>query len=225
MAAEGYGVILAATLTLVVLAGGFSLVTPWAWAAAAVVWLWAISFFRDPERQTPGLPGVLYAPADGTVTEVCELPEHRHIAGPCFRIRIFLSIFNVHVNRMPCAASVGSIEFTPGKFLNAMNARSAEVNESNTIVLRPDPLWGGPIVVRQISGLIARTIVCRVQVGDVLNSGDRFGMIKFGSGTEVLVPKQDGLIVQVQTGAQVRAGVTELARMRPSQAPALPGDS
>jgi phosphatidylserine decarboxylase len=187
--------------------------TPWAWLPVGLVWLWGLSFFRDPARDVPRRPDVLYAPADGRVTEVTSLPSCVQHPGPCVRVRIFLSIFNVHVNRMPCAAVVDSVTPRPGGYLNAMNPRSADENESNTLVLSPQQPWSGPVVVRQISGLIARTIVCRARSGDRLASGERFGMIKFGSGTELIVPQQSGLRVLVREGQAVRAGLTPMAEL------------
>ena len=210
---HGYGVIFAATLALLVAGGLVSLATPLAWVVAAIVWVWVISFFRDPARNIERQQNVLYAPADGRVTEVTELDHHDLVCGPCHRVRIFLSLFDAHINRMPCAASVNRVARKPGKFLNAMRPRSAEQNESNTLVLAPLAPLAGPIVVRQIAGMIARTIVCRAQLGDSFDSGERFGMIKFGSGTELVVPKQSGLKVLVKVGDSVKAGLTEMMRI------------
>jgi len=210
---DGLGVLAVSTVVLAVMGWLGSLLTPWVWPAVGLVWLWAVSFFRDPQRKIEQHPQVLYAPADGKVTEVVELDHHQAIGGPCVRIRIFLSIFNVHINRMPCAAKITSVKRQPGKFLNAMKAESALENESNTLMLDPADPVVGPVMVRQIVGLIARTIVCHVQPGDSLVSGQRFGMIKFGSGTEMIVPKQDGLKVLTQEGDAVRAGLTALIRL------------
>lgn len=210
---DGYGVLAVTTLLLVVLGFLWSAWTPWCWVPIAAVWIWAIAFFRDPAREVPRDPAALYAPADGRITEVVELPGHEHVPGPCWRIRIFLSIFNTHINRSPCAASVKSVKFTPGRFLNALNPRSAETNEANLLLLDPAAPFAGPIVVRQIAGLIARTIVCHAAAGDRLASGERIGMIRFGSGTELIVPVQPGLQVTARTGEQVRAGLTVLARV------------
>ena len=210
---DGYGVIFAATLALLVAGGLVSLATPLAWVVAAIVWVWVISFFRDPARNIERQQNVLYAPADGRVTEVTELEHHDLVDGPCHRIRIFLSLFNPHINRMPCAAEVCSVTLKPGKFLNAMRSRSAEENESNTLVVAPEAPFAGPMVVRQIAGKVARTIVCRAEVGQSFQAGQRFGMIKFGSGTELVVPKQEGLRVLVKVGDSVKAGVTEMMKL------------
>ena len=210
---HGSGVIFAATLALLVVGGLAAAASPLVWVLVAIVWVWVISFFRDPARNIDRQDHVLYAPADGRVTEVTELDHHDLVRGPCHRVRIFLSLFNAHINRMPCAASVNSVVLEPGKFLNAMRSRSAEQNESNTLVLTPQAPLAGPIVVRQIVGKIARTIVCRAQIGDSFESGERFGMIKFGSGTELVVPKQSGLEVLVKVGDSVKAGLTEMMKI------------
>ena len=112
---------------------------------------------------------------------------------------------------MPCAASITSTHHKPGKYLNAFKPESAEENESNTLILNPEAPFHGPMVLRQIVGLIARTIVCHVSPGDSLAGGERIGMIKFGSGTELVVPRQDGMRVLVRVGDKVYAGLTEVA--------------
>ncbi len=210
---DGAGVLIGATIVLGVLAAVAAWVHVWLWIPFAALWVFVISFFRDPERSIDRPPNVLFSPADGKVTEVIELPGGDNNPDPCFRIRIFLSLFNVHINRMPCAASVKSIRHKTGRYLNAMNPASAEENESNTLILDPRPPFRGPIEVRQISGLIARTIVCHVREGDAVDSGQRFGMIKFGSGTEVIVPVQPGLRLLVQAGQTVHGGLTKLAEL------------
>lgn len=213
IAKEGFGILTIVTIGSAIAGGAGSLLTPWAWAVVGVVWLWAIAFFRDPARNIPRCEHVLYSPADGRLTEIVELPDHPLVPGPCVRIRIFLSLFNAHINRMPCAATVESISHRPGRFLNAMKPESAEQNESNTLLLRPQPPIAGPIVVRQIAGLVARRILCHARVGQAFDSGQRFGMIKFGSGTELVVPRQAGLKVLVKVGVSVKAGLTELMRL------------
>ncbi len=210
---HGFGVIFAATLALLVVGAVGSMGTPHVWWVVALVWIWVISFFRDPARNIKRQADILYSPADGRVTEVTELENHELLGGPCHRIRIFLSLFNAHINRMPCAAEVRSVTLKPGKFLNAMKARSAEENESNTLVVAPEAPFAGPMVVRQIAGMVARTIVCRAEVGKSFQAGQRFGMIKFGSGTELVVPKQDGLKVLVKVGDNVKAGLTEMMKL------------
>ena len=210
---HGFSVIFAATLALLFVGAVGSMATAHVWWVVAVVWGCVISFFRDPARNIKRQAHILYAAADGRVTEVTELEHHDLVGGPCHRIRIFLSLFNPHINRMPCAAEVRSVTLKPGKFLNAIRPRSAEENESNTLVIAPEAPFAGPMVVRQIAGKVARTIVCRAEVGQSFQAGQRFGMIKFGSGTELVVPKQEGLKVLVKVGDNVKAGLTEMMKL------------
>jgi phosphatidylserine decarboxylase len=164
-------------------------------------------FFRDPPRRIPSDPSVLVAPADGRIVAVEDLADAPYYDGACRRVSIFLSLFNVHINRAPCAAEVIRVDFRPGSFLNAMRADSSEENESNTLRLATPC---GPVTVRQVSGLIARTIVCRAAPGDLLTKGEKFGMIKFGSRTELYLP--EGTEVCVAERENVRAGASVIAR-------------
>ncbi len=190
---------------------GLFFVHPAAVALPAVLLLWTLWFFRDPERPIPGAPGLLVSPADGTVTEVSTLPRVDWIEEPALRIGIFLSIFNVHVNRSPCDGIVKATRYTPGQFLDARDPRSGELNESNAILLeRAD----GPIVVRQVAGKIARRIVCAIRENDRLERGQRIGMIKFGSRTELCVPQRLVAGVDVKVGDKVKGGESILARTR-----------
>jgi len=183
------------------------------WPASVVtlaVWLLALAFFRDPLRQPPREPGLVLAPADGKVTDVTHLPDGRT------RVGIFLSIFDVHVNRSPCAGRVAGVDYRPGKFHNALHPISSERNESNTITLADVPGLDGEVTVKQIAGLIARRIVCRCRVGDRLEPGQRLGMIKFGSRTELCLPlcgRRGPIEVTVRPGDRVRAGLTVVARL------------
>jgi phosphatidylserine decarboxylase len=200
----------------IVLGGAAVALAVWYWPLAAVpilVWAWVISFFRDPHRAPPAEPGVLVAPADGKVTEITDVDHDDQIGGPARRIGIFLSIFNVHINRSPCAGQVRSITYQKGEFLNALNPDSSRRNESNTVVF--DGGDGAPttVVVRQIAGVIARRIVCHAKAGDQLVPGERFGMIKFGSRTELTIPVQQGDRVVVAAGQTVYAGSTVLIRL------------
>ncbi len=200
----------------VVLGGAAAALAWWFWPLAAmpvIVWVWAITFFRDPNRSVPTDPGVLVAPADGKVTEIVELDHDDEIGGPARRISIFLSIFNAHINRSPCAGQVRSIDYRKGAFINAMSPDSSHRNEANTVVLAG--LNGAPatVVVRQIAGAIARRIICHARIGDRLDTGQRFGMIKFGSRTELTIPKHDGDRVMVTVGQTVYAGKDVLIRL------------
>jgi phosphatidylserine decarboxylase len=170
-----------------------------------------VYFFRDPPRRVPQGPGLLVSPADGTIAEVTELGDHEFVGGPAVRIGIFLSIFNVHVNRAPSASRVIRLHYSPGLFMNALNPESAIKNENMWIGLEEEEFPHRRMAVRQIAGAIARRIVCQLRPGDVLRRGEKFGMIKLGSRTELIVPRED-LKVEVQVGQRVKAGSTVLAR-------------
>lgn len=210
------------TITIVcALAGGagWFLLGWWTLVPVVIVWLALVSFFRDPIRRirTDLAPGVMLSPADGTVSAVERVEHHEATGGPAVIVRIFLSVLNVHVNRSPHDAEVVSIHYRPGEFLNAQTEESARVNESNLITLRLD--WAdGPserFGVRQVSGMIARRIVCPLKPGDRLTRGQKFGMIKFGSTTELILPRPDDVIVDVRKGDAVRGGLTVLATLAP----------
>lgn len=224
IAKEGLREIAVATLLL----GGLGIALGWLfWPLAIVpgiVWVWVLSFFRDPKRQGRFAPGELCSAADGRVTEVTELDHYESIDGPAVRIGAFLSIFNVHANRSPCVGTVRAILHQPGKFLDARHKDSGRLNESNTLLIDPDAPMPGPIEVRQVAGKVARRIICHAKPGDRLRTGERFGMIKFGSRTEVIIPRVPGTQLAVKVGDVVRAGLTVLARqpVREATTTALP---
>lgn len=199
------------------------LLTPW-WALAAVpvvlLW-WVLYFFRDPPRRVPDEPGILVSPADGTVAEITRLPHHDELGGPAVKIGIFLSIFNVHINRSPLAARVIELRYHPGKFLNALNPTSALENENMWIALEEEAAPHRRLIVRQIAGAIARRIVCAARPGELLARGEKFGMIKLGSRTELIVPDEPGLEVPLAMGQKLKAGTTVLVRYRPRTMAAL----
>ncbi len=212
---HGFRELLVGTLVLVLMAATLGYFELW-WLALLMVpvllWLWA--FFRDPERAIPAHPDhpegriTMVSPADGRVSDVMEL-EHDPVLGePAVRVGIFLSVFNVHINRSPCDGTVTAVNYRKGKFLNALDhSRASEENESNTIVIgepeRPDHAVA---VVRQIVGLIARRIICTKAVGDPVRRGERIGMIKFGSRTELSVPRRLHPKVLVKPGHKLLAG-------------------
>ena len=169
-----------------------------------LVEVWLIAFFRDPCRPIPPEPNAYVSPADGLVSDITDMPECDVLNEPAIRIGIFLSVFNVHVNRMPCDGKVASVTYRKGKFINALHHNECSVkNEANTIVLI-DPA-GKPVAgIRQLVGLIARRIICTVKPGDQVKKGDRYGMIKFGSRTELYIPKRLNPQVKVQLGQKVR---------------------
>ncbi len=164
-------------------------------------------FFRDPPRRIPGGPNEVVCPADGTVVSIEDLDETPHYEGPCTRVSIFLSMLDVHVNRSPVEGAICKIRYQPGEFKNAMKAETSECNESNALWLDTPH---GPMTVRQIAGAIARRIVCVREVGDILAKGEKFGMIKFGSRTELYLPREAEIHVEMKQ--KVRAGATVVAR-------------
>jgi phosphatidylserine decarboxylase len=187
--------------------------TPW-WYLAFVPGVLAVLiawFFRDPPRTVPQAPDLIVSPADGKLVEVTPLSHHDFIGGPAVRLGIFLTVFNVHVNRAPCRARVVRLNYSPGKFLNAMDSESAIVNENLSIGLEEDESPYRRIVCRQISGLIARRIVCDLRPGQIVERGEKFGMIKFGSRTELILPSE-GLTVVAQPGQWIKAGRDVIAR-------------
>lgn len=216
---DGYKEVAIATLTLG-LGGGLCLYaalthSPWWWIGAVpllLTWGFVVSFFRDPPRRIPTDPGLMVAPADGKVTEVAVLEDGwPGIDEPVLKISIFLSVFNVHVNRAPCDGRVLGTQYERGEFLDVRHPESGMRNERNSITIAPEADYG-PIIVRQIAGLVARRIVCHVGEGDRVTRGARFGMIKFGSRTDLIVPASSGLEAAVQVGDVVKGAATILMR-------------
>lgn len=174
----------------------------------ALFFLW---FFRDPSRSISTAPGAVVSPADGKVTtaEVIETPE-----GSRLHLSIFLNVFDVHVNRAPVEGTVAQVNHQPGLYLNAMRADSNVLNENTTLVLENAD---GTVQVKQITGLLARRIVCNVKPGDRLQRGQRYGLIKFGSRVDVFLPGSASLLVKL--GDRVKGGSTVLATLQPGSAP------
>jgi phosphatidylserine decarboxylase len=166
----------------------------------AAFFLW---FFRDPERQIPTVAGAVVSPGDGKVTDVSLVSAD---GIPLNRISIFLSVFDVHVNRAPIAGVIRDVRYQRGKFLNAMSSHSAEENEQNIITLEGD---GRTVIFKQIAGLIARRIVFNFKVGDHVACGERVGLIKFGSRVDVLFERDAA--IQVKPGDRVKGGASVLA--------------
>ncbi|HWZ81104.1 MAG TPA: phosphatidylserine decarboxylase family protein [Terriglobales bacterium] len=177
-----------------------------AWPYAVPVLLlgaFCLWFFRDPERQIPQTPGAVVSPGDGKVTDVSLVTS----AGASQqRISIFLSVFNVHVNRSPIAGVIRDVRHQRGKFLNAMGANSAEENEQNVVTVEGE---GHTVVFKQIAGLIARRIIFTRKVGDHVARGERVGLIKFGSRVDVVLDRNAN--IQVKVGDRVQGGASVLA--------------
>jgi phosphatidylserine decarboxylase len=178
---------------------------------ALLVWLFA--FFRDPERAVPGEPEVMVSPADGTVSDITPIENDPLLGGPVLRIGIFLSVFNCHINRSPCDGIVRDAIYKKGRFVNALHHLQASAeNESNTLVLCAAD--GQPVAaVKQIAALIARRIVCTAGPGDELVRGQRIGMIKFGSRTELFIPMCLQPTATVRVGQKVRGAADIVAKL------------
>ena len=174
--------------------------------------VWVLSFFRDPYRVVPAEENILLAPADGKITDIETVGEQDFICGQALKIGIFLSVFNVHINRAPCNVRVEKIVYKKGEYKDARDSQASRVNESNMLGLIRKDKPTDKLVVRQISGAIARRIVCAAKEGQELTGGERFGMIKFGSRTELYLPVNERVKCLVKTGDKVKAGVTVLVR-------------
>jgi phosphatidylserine decarboxylase len=189
-----------------------------AWGVAALVLpAFFLFFFRDPERHVQAAPDEVVSPADGKVMVAGEATG-RFATGGWQQITIFLSPMDVHVNRMPVSGRVTSVKYHPGKFLPAYRPDAGDLNEHTEVTLEHG---GKTIIVRQIVGVLARRIVCRVRQDDVVEAGARFGVMKFGSRMDVFLPQ--GSAIQVKVGDRVQAGVTIIATLPP--APASSGGS
>lgn len=177
-----------------------------------VAFIWVLLFFRDPYRDVPADKNLLLAPADGKVTDIEIVDENDFIGQKALRIGIFLTIFDVHINRAPCNVKVERITYKPGKHKNAANPQSGRVNESNDLVMVRTDSPKDRLIVRQISGAIARRIVCAATEGQELSGGEKFGMIKFGSRTELYVPARENAKCLVKVADKVKAGLTPLVK-------------
>lgn len=198
--------LLAATVAVLLAAWWYLALVP------GVLLCLVVYFFRDPPRRVPPGPGLIVSPADGKVAEVTRLEHDEFIGSKAVRIGIFLSIFNVHLNRAPAAVRVIELRYLPGKFLNALKPQSALENESTWIGLEEEPPPHRRMVVRQISGAIARRIVCNLRPGEVVVRGHKFGMIKLGSRTELILSDSEDLDIRVEVGQRVKAGSSVMAR-------------
>jgi phosphatidylserine decarboxylase len=203
MVADGYK-FAAAPLLFGLVALGFH----WNWLGAMLLVLGAfvLFFFRDPERTPPSDPDLIVSPADGRVMEVVEEARGEN---PGRRISVFLSIFDVHVNRAPVAGRIAAMEYRKGQFYAAMRGRASEQNEQNVIHVSTER---GEIVFKQIAGWVARRILCWKAVGDPVTRGERVGMIRFGSRVDIWLP--DRVEILVRPGQHVAGGSSILARWR-----------
>lgn len=199
----GLPLLLVAVLLLVFGGGLAPLAALPATAVAGLIW-----FFRDPRRPTPRLEGAYLSPADGRVTDITALDQYDFLEGPASRVGVFLSLLDVHVNRAPADATVIETHYAPGARHDARSTKAAARNESQWIGFAGP--GGDRFAVRQVSGAVARRIVCPLTPGRFVAAGERFGMIKFGSRAELIVPQ--GVSIVVGVGDRVKAGVTVLAQ-------------
>jgi phosphatidylserine decarboxylase len=195
-------------LFLALLAVAGAAVSAWLWWFFFLLFLFTVAFFRDPERTAPVDPNLIVAPADGTIMDIVESDESQVVKTRTRRIGIFLSIFDVHTNRAPIEGRVIYREHQAGLCVDARHADCSEKNESMTWAFENPRVT---IVVRQITGAIARRIVAWAQIGDQLKKGERFGMIRFGSRTELYLPLNAEVLVK--TGDHVLGGSTIIARL------------
>ena len=189
------------------LAAIFYLITPYLAIIPGILFLFVAFFFRNPKRTIPQDKDIIISPADGVVLSVEEFTENEYIKGKAVNVKIFLSVFNVHLNRVPVAGEIQYRLYRPGKFLPAFKGHASEVNERNYLGIDTGKYR---IMVSQVTGFIARRIVCWVGVGDKLNQGQIFGLIKFGSCTELYLPPETEIFVK--KGDKVRGGETIIGR-------------
>jgi phosphatidylserine decarboxylase len=204
-----------AMLLLVFLLAAVNLIHRSFWVPVPFVllfWAFILYFFRDPDRDIPPSRNVLLSPADGRVTHIGEVDEPDFPGGRALRISIFLSVFNVHVNRIPRTSQVVGLRYFPGRFMDARNPQCAAYNEQLWIDLEESEP-PRRIRVKQISGTLARRIVCWLKPGQTVWAGERFGMIKFGSRTDVYIPTDESMEVNVKVGDKVKGGSTILLKL------------
>ena len=213
---EGYrfvGIFAAVALIL------FLIWDPLGWIGVGLT-VWCYYFFRDPDRVTPVREGLVISPADGVVQMIGKFapPEELGLgAEPMTRVAVFMNVFNCHVNRAPIAGRIEKIAYRPGKFLNASLDKASVDNERNGLTIRMED--GRAIGVVQIAGLVARRIVCEVKEGQAIGTGERFGMIRFGSRLDIYLP--DGVSPLVAVGQSTIAGETVLADLASQEPPRI----
>jgi phosphatidylserine decarboxylase len=181
--------------------------------ALMILALWVAYFFRDPERSGERGGGVVIAPADGRVVMITEVDEPAFLHGRALRISIFMNVFNVHVNRYPVSGTVRFVHYNPGKFFNAATDKSSLENEQMSVGIEQASAGGDSlrVLVRQIAGLVARRIVTYSREGDLVEQGERMGIIRFGSRVDVFLPTSSTPVVEV--GATTLAGSSVIARL------------
>lgn len=199
----------------------FMIADPLGWIGV-VLTAWCVYFFRDPDRVTPTRPGLVVSPADGVVQLVDRAappPELELGAAERDRIAVFMNVFDVHVNRVPCDGTIRKLAYRPGRFFNASLDKASEFNERQSLAM--ETAEGGSMAFVQIAGLVARRIKCDVFEGQTVHAGERFGLIRFGSRVDVYLP--EGAVPLVAVGQRTIAGETVIADRR-AQEPARTGE-
>ena len=176
----------------------------------ALLSFFCVWFFRDPKRKVPQDEGLIVSPADGLVVDISSVQEDRFLNKPAIKVSVFLNVFNVHVNRVPVAGKIVDVFYNVGKFLRANVPKASLDNEQNALLI--EMTSGKRIVCIQIAGLIARRIVCRAKKGDTFDRGERFGLIRFGSRTDLFLPPETEMRIKV--GDKVKGGETVLGMLR-----------
>jgi phosphatidylserine decarboxylase len=211
IAPEGWPFIVPGWALVAVGAWGVGVWGAWVWAALVpwtLIAVWLLVFFRDPVRTGPRGDQYVIAPADGRIVDIRETDEPMYVRTRATRISIFMSVFDVHVNRYPVTGTNELVRYNPGRFLHAGSDKASLDNEQSSVGVRGAR---GPLLVRQIAGLIARRIVTDGKPGDRVTQGARMGMIRFGSRVDVFVPAAARPSLRVAIGDRVRAGATVLA--------------
>jgi len=180
-------------------------ISAWAWFFSLLT-VFVISFFRDPERTIPAGDKAILSPADGKIIRIESCTEERFLKGPALKVSIFMSVFDVHVNRIPLSGRIAEVAYRPGKFVSANLDKASAANEQNALLL--EAAGGTKLLFVQIAGLIARRIVCWVRKGDPVERGRRFGMIRFGSRMDVYLPPN--IQIQARLGQKAYGGQTIL---------------
>jgi phosphatidylserine decarboxylase len=203
-------------LMILVLLLGLYLLPAWVvifcQAVLLVVLFLVLNFFRDPYREVPADKDVLLAPADGKIMDIETVEENTFLQCKALRIGIFMSIFNVHINRCPCAAKIEKITHKPGRYKNAMDPASSQVNEANDVAMTRLNEPADRLLVRQIAGAVARRIVCIARPGQNFSGGQQFGMVKFGSRVELYLPMRPNVKCLVNVGDKIKAGLSVLVK-------------
>jgi len=208
-------IIISFVLTILILVGAIKWDNLWLLILAsifAVLTLFTTFFFRDPDRISPSDPMSLVSPADGKIVAFKEIDSHPFIGGPAIRVSIFLSVLDVHVNRTPAEGIIDYVKYNPGKFFAAFEEKASDKNEQTEIGMTTST--GQKIVFTQIAGIIARRIICNLNESDKVTKGERFGLIRFGSRSDIIIPKNS--VINVKMGDHVVGGLTEIAFLKPS---------